>query len=333
MNAMLKFHNEIGTPNKPPRFLYNNDYSSWKSRFEWFIAYNDSDLWIPISEKYVRHVQDGQFRDAAPLKAIKDMSGEERKDYDKEKKAYAAITMCLTRDVFNCFKTHETSYDLWEALSKRFGGNDTMKKRKKDLLKRQFDMFQCFKNETTDELISRFSQLISELRELGQEYQIRDVNEKLLDALPAIWDMRVMLMKENAEIAIWTLDEIIGKLQAYQMDMERKVTGKGQLQVQDPSLYSSKPATVEPASGIAFFTGDQEKTPEANQSSSTSTSGRESSPQPSAHSSSMHTKLHEENAVIFTAFLSSYEGFIAGRHPSADLVEEDYDQIHPDDLE
>ncbi|HEY5235262.1 MAG TPA: hypothetical protein VIJ14_03705, partial [Rhabdochlamydiaceae bacterium] len=213
------------------------------------------------------------------------MSAEERKDYDKEKKAYAAITMCLTKDVFNCFKSHQTSFDLWEALSKRFGGNDTMRKSRKDLLKRQFDMFQGFKNETTDEIISRYSQLISELRELDQEYEIREINEKLLDALPAMWDVRVMLMKEQAEIAIWGLDEIIGKLQAYQMDMERKVTGKGQLQVQDPSLYSSKPASVEPASGIAFCTGGQDKTPEAHQSSNTSTSGRESTPQPSVHSS------------------------------------------------
>ncbi|HEY5235126.1 MAG TPA: hypothetical protein VIJ14_03010 [Rhabdochlamydiaceae bacterium] len=157
MNAMLKFDNEIGTPNKPPRFLCNNDYSSWKSRFESFIAYNDSDLWIPISEKYVRPVQEGAFRGDAPQKTMKEMSVDERKDYDKEKKAYAAITMCLTRDVFNCFKSHETSFELWEALSKRFGGNDTMRKSKKDLLKRQFDMFHCFKSESTDELISRYS--------------------------------------------------------------------------------------------------------------------------------------------------------------------------------
>ncbi|HEY5236405.1 MAG TPA: zinc finger CCHC domain-containing protein, partial [Rhabdochlamydiaceae bacterium] len=56
-------------------------------------------------------------------------------------------------------------------------------------------------------------------------------------------------------------------------------------------------------------------------------------PQPSGQNSSVQSKLHEENAEIFTAFLSSYEGFVAGRHPSANLTEEDYDQIHPDDLE
>ena len=51
-----------------------------------------------------------------------------------------------------------------------------MKKSRKDLLKRQFDMFQCLKNETIDELISRFSQLISELRELSMEYEISEVD-------------------------------------------------------------------------------------------------------------------------------------------------------------
>ncbi|HEY5235125.1 MAG TPA: hypothetical protein VIJ14_03005, partial [Rhabdochlamydiaceae bacterium] len=113
--------------------------------------------------------------------------------------------------------------------------------------------------------------------------------------------------------------------------MERKATGKGQVQVQDPSLYSATPSTVESTGGIAFFTGGQDKSPEANPT--TSTSGSQSMPQPQSHSSSVHSKLHEENAAIFTAFLSSYEGFVAGKHPSADMVEEDYDQIHPDDLE
>ena len=97
-----------------------------------------------------------------------------------------------------------------------------MKKSRKDLLKKQFDMFQHLKTETTDELISRFSQLICELKDLGMEYEVREINEKLLDSLPTIWDVRVMLMKENEEISIWSLDDIIGKLQAYAMDMERK---------------------------------------------------------------------------------------------------------------
>ena len=85
------------------------------------------------------------------------MSAEERKDFDKEKKAYAAITMCLPKDVLSCFKNHTTSYDLWETIAKRFGGNDQLKKSRKDLLKKQFDLFHNIKNESFDELISHFS--------------------------------------------------------------------------------------------------------------------------------------------------------------------------------
>lgn len=87
MNNMLKFDNEIGTMNKQPKFLCNNDYWSWKTSFESFIAYNDPDLWIPITERYVRSRIDGTFRDAAPFKPMKRMSAEKCKDFDKEKKA------------------------------------------------------------------------------------------------------------------------------------------------------------------------------------------------------------------------------------------------------
>ncbi|HEY5235440.1 MAG TPA: hypothetical protein VIJ14_04615 [Rhabdochlamydiaceae bacterium] len=175
---------------------------------------------MPITERYLRPIQEGTFIGDAPYKPMRQMTVEERREFDKEKKAYAAITMCLPKDVFACFKSHETSFDLWEALSKRFGGNEMMKKSRKDPLKKQFDMFQHLKTETTDELISRFSQLICELKDLGMEYEVREINEKLLDSLPAVWDVRVMLMKENEEISSWSFDDIIGKLQAYAMDME-----------------------------------------------------------------------------------------------------------------
>lgn len=45
------------------------------------------------------------------------------------------------------------------------------------------------------------------------------------------------------------------------------------------------------------------------------------------------TKLTEEHAAVVTAFLSSYEAFITSKVGSVDLTEEDYDQLHPDDLE
>ena len=87
---------------------------------------------------------------------------------------------------------------------------------------------------------------------MGVEYDNQEINEKLLDALPSKWEMRVMLLKENEEMSTWSLEDIIGKLQAYNMDMKKKVAGK--VQVQDPSLYSdmtNKDSNV----GIAFFSG------------------------------------------------------------------------------
>ena len=160
--------------------------------------------------------------------------------------------MCLPKDVLSCFKNQTTSYDLWEAIAKRFGGNDQLKKSRKDLLKKQFDLFDHMKNESFEDLISRFPQLICELKELGVEYNNVEINEKLLDALPSNWEFRVMLLKKNEELATWELEDLIGKLQAYSMDMKRKATGK--VQVQDPSLYS-EPSSKDSSGGIAFFSG------------------------------------------------------------------------------
>lgn len=54
------------------------------------------------------------------------MDEKERKEFDREKKAHETIMMCLPKDMQRCFTKAETSYDLWTALSTRFGGHDPL---------------------------------------------------------------------------------------------------------------------------------------------------------------------------------------------------------------
>ena len=117
--------------------------------------------------------------------------------------------------------------------------------------------------------------------------------------------------------------------------MTRKAAGK--IQVQDPSLYS-EPSSKDASGGIAFFTGQDSSNEERKNMSGTSCSNSSFyHSSKSAHTAqptqSMPSKSADDHAAIVTAFLSSYEGFVAGRIASLDLTNEDYEQIHPDDLE
>ena len=143
---------EIGTPTKPPRLMSMSQYPSWKQRFEAFIAYADASLMIPLTEGYVAPMVES-FSGLTP-KSLSNLTTDEMKAYEREKKAYAALTMGLTSDIFHGFRQNKTSKALWEAIQNRYEGNDELKKSKKDLLKKQFDVFEFLPNENLDDLIT-----------------------------------------------------------------------------------------------------------------------------------------------------------------------------------
>ncbi|KAI3754747.1 hypothetical protein L1987_54537 [Smallanthus sonchifolius] len=157
LGNLFNYDNEIGTPQKLPKLLNVNDYSNWKARFEHYISYTDSSLWIPIIEGYKHPTY--TYLDEIVLKPISKLDEGEKKVYDKEKKAHGSITMALTRELFHSFRGYDNSKDLWKALQIRFEGNSDIKKRKKDLLGKQYKCFRYLENESTDELISRFYHL------------------------------------------------------------------------------------------------------------------------------------------------------------------------------
>ncbi|KAI3762594.1 hypothetical protein L1987_53029 [Smallanthus sonchifolius] len=118
LGNLQNYDNEIGTPQKPPKLLNVNDYSNWKARFEHYISYTDSSLWIPILEgyKHPTHI----YLDETMPKPISKLSDEEKKAYYREMKALGSITMALTRELFHSFRGYDNSKDLWKALQKRF---------------------------------------------------------------------------------------------------------------------------------------------------------------------------------------------------------------------
>lgn len=94
MQTMLKFDNETGTPNKPPRFLMASDYANWRFRFENYIAFTDPELLVYLTKKYEAPLNDN----GRGNKSFELYTPKEKKEYERERNIYASITMCLTRD-------------------------------------------------------------------------------------------------------------------------------------------------------------------------------------------------------------------------------------------
>ncbi|KAI3825420.1 hypothetical protein L1987_06907 [Smallanthus sonchifolius] len=343
LGNLLNYDNEIGTPQKPPKLLNVNDYSNWKARFEHYISYTDSSLWIPILEGY-KHPTHIYLDDELP-KPISKLSDEEKKAYDREKKALGSITMALTRELFHSFRGYDNSKDLWKALQKRFEGNNDIKKSKRDLLRKQIECFRFFENESLDDLISRFYHLQTELNAFDLKYPDEEMVEKFLDALPPKFEMYTTLMRENPKFYELTVEEAIGKIQAHEMNLKRKESS-GRPQIQDPSMYHGTTSTSKSSgSGIALFTGnpteEDHSTGCGGHACYASGSGlgshhQNTSRNPPATSSANNSaiaRIAEDHVALFSSCMLAYENFIGGKLTDPETIEEDFNQVDPDDME
>ena len=260
LNEFLRMEHEVGTTNKPPKMMKVENYLTWKDRFQSFVEYQDTRMWLCIVDGYTNPTHD--FEGRQRVTAYVNMNDAEKKMYEAEKKALAAIKMSLPDSIKHTFKRYSTSKDMWDALEKRYQGNSDVKKNKVDLLKKQFAVFKGMRNESLEDIITRYYHLRSEMDNYDIEgHTDVEINDKLLDALPAKWDIYTLMIKREANYESMDLEEVVGQLRAYELNMKKKDTGYDQ--VQDPGIYkgisSSSTHNASSDSATAFLTCESEQ--------------------------------------------------------------------------
>ena len=112
---------------------------------------------------------------------------------------------------------------MWDALRERFEGNEQLRNNKRQFPTNEFDVFMHYKNETLDQVISRFCHLLATMDDYGIYPELEEKKEKLLDALPPEWENYITVIKENEEsFRVLTVNGLIGKLQAQELVMQKK---------------------------------------------------------------------------------------------------------------
>ncbi|KAI3815556.1 hypothetical protein L1987_15227 [Smallanthus sonchifolius] len=202
-----------------------------------------------------------------------------------------------------------------------------------------------FKNESLDDLISKFYHLQTKLKAFELKYLDEEMVEKFLDALPSKFEMYTALMKENPKFYELTVEEAIGKVQAHDMNLRRKESS-GRPQIQDPSMYHGTTSTSKSSSsGIALFTGnpteEDHSTGCGGHACYASGSGlgshhQNTSRNPPATSSANNSaiaRIAEDHVALFSSCMLAYENFIGGKLTDPETIEEDFNQVDPNDME
>ncbi|KAH0716794.1 hypothetical protein KY285_012825 [Solanum tuberosum] len=118
-------------------------------------------------------------------------------------------------------KTVERVHVPKDALVNAHKGTNQVRKFRVAMLFTEYETFKMKEGEPLLEMFTQLTKLMNELSSLGKILTTEEQVNKVLRILPKNkWDVKVTAIREAKDISIMTLDELVGNLRTYEMNMD-----------------------------------------------------------------------------------------------------------------
>nr|GEV74756.1 putative ribonuclease H-like domain-containing protein [Tanacetum cinerariifolium] len=229
---------------------------------------------------------------------------EEKAQKKNDVKARNMFLMALPNEHLLTFSQYKDAKTLFEAIQARFDGNDATKKTQKKLLKQMYENFNAPSTESLDSIFNRLQKIVSQLAILGENISQEDLNMKCLRRLPSEWNTHVVVWRNKAYLDTMSIDDLYNNFKIIEQEVKRIVTTSSNSGSQNMAFLLSPGSTNEVDT--------------ANIQVSTV----------STPVSTVSTHDNTANLSDVTVYAS-----LANQPNGSQLVHEDLEQIHEDDLE
>ncbi|GJU80423.1 putative ribonuclease H-like domain-containing protein [Tanacetum coccineum] len=286
------------------------EYEMWEIRIKQYFQIQDYALWevIENGNSWVPiPVTTPSPSETGPSTAIKmtvPSTAEEKTCKKNDVKARSLLLMALPNEHQLTFDQYVDAQSMFAAIKARFGGNEATKKTQKALLKQQYENFSASSSESLDSIFNRLQRLVSRLAILGVVTPPEDLNVKFLRSLPSEWDTHVVVWMNKPDFDTMGLDDLYNNFKI----VEQKVKKSAGTSNDDKNL--------------AFLT-----------TSGASSTNNINTVKPEV--STATTKVNTASTEISTASFSdaTVYAFLSTQPQGSQLVHEDLEQLHDDDLE
>ncbi|GJT05300.1 ribonuclease H-like domain-containing protein [Tanacetum coccineum] len=288
--------------------LKPGEYEIWRMRIEQYIQMIDYALWEVI-ENGATLPKTTTVEGVVTVMPI--TTAKEKAQRRLEVKARSTLMMGIPNEHQLKFNSIKDAKKLLEAVEKRFGGNAATRKTQRNLLKQQYENFTAPSSEMLDQTFDRLQKLVSQLELLDEKLSQEDVNQKLLRSLSPKWNTHAVVWRNKADLDTISMADLYNNLKVYEAEVK--------------GMYSSNSSTQ----NMAFVSSSNNNTSSTNRAVNTAQAVK------TAHGvSTASTQVNDaystnidnlSDAVIFSFFASQLN--------SPQLVHEDLQQIHPDDME
>ncbi|GJQ94782.1 ribonuclease H-like domain-containing protein [Tanacetum coccineum] len=283
------------------------EYEMWEIRIKQYFQIQDYALWevIEYGNSWVPiPITAPESGPSTVLKMTVPSTTEEKICKKNDVKARSLLLMALPNEHQLTFNQYADAQSMFIAIKARFGGNDATKKTQKALLKQQYENFNATSSESLDSIFNRLQKLVSRLAILGVDTSPEDLNVKFLRSLPSEWDTHVVVWMNKPDFETMGLDDLYNNFKIVEQKVKRTV------------------AVNNDDKNLAFLTTTS---PSSTNSINTANTGV----------STGNSKVNTASAETSTASFSDATAyaFLSSQPQGSQLVHEDLEQIHDDDLE
>ncbi|GKC76000.1 zinc finger, CCHC-type containing protein [Tanacetum coccineum] len=156
-------------------------------------------------------------------------------DTKKDKATIAFLYQALTEDVILQVAGCETAKELWDSLKTRHVGEEKVQQARLQSLMIGFNTLQMKDEDTVDAFTAKLNSYATKARELGKTLDESLLVRKLLDATPDRFIQIVASIEQTSDLDDISLDEITGKLKAFEERI--KLRKGGQVESQENLLF------------------------------------------------------------------------------------------------
>ncbi|GKD44936.1 zinc finger, CCHC-type containing protein [Tanacetum coccineum] len=157
-------------------------------------------------------------------------------DDKKDKATTAFLYQALTEDVILQVASCKTANELWESLRKRHVGEEKVQQARLQSLMIGFNTLQMKDDDTVDAFTAKLNGYATKAKELGKTLDESLLVRKLLDSTPDRFIQIVASIEQTSDLDEITLDEITGKLKAFEERI--KLRKGGQVESQENLLFA-----------------------------------------------------------------------------------------------
>ncbi|XP_070050341.1 uncharacterized protein [Nicotiana tomentosiformis] len=210
-----------------PPYFNGQHFSHWKIRMETYIMSYNIKVWRVIKKEnlpiLLKKDENGQVVVSTDPLDLDDYTDEQSCYHNCECQKKNLLYNAIGGEEYEKISSCETAKEMWDKLEVTYEGTNKVKETRINLLVRDYELFHIKDGESVEEMFSRFSKILGDLKSLGRPIKSGEQVRKILRSLPIIWQPKVIAL-ECQDLNKISYDELIGDLIAFDTThLDRKI--------------------------------------------------------------------------------------------------------------